>query len=155
MTTKNTNSTTATFENMPEIEVGTVLVTDRGWSMVLPTFYRVVARTESSIWTKEIRSISAASDEYGTSGTKVADLTDDSWKVDRRTCKRSHQGSPLRKRRRTLRQRLGRQAQDVRLHGLKHLNRQENAEPAGRRKPSRLRFGFIAPLLVLESGAIV
>lgn len=89
MTTKNTNATTATFENMPEIKVGTVLVTDRGWSMVLPTFYRVVARTESSIWTKEIRSITAASDEYGTSGTKVADLTDDSWKVDRRTCKRS------------------------------------------------------------------
>lgn len=89
MTTKNTNTTSATFENMPEIEVGTVLVTDRGWSMVLPTFYRVVARTESSIWTKEIRAITAASDEYGTSGTKVADLADDSWKVDRRTCKRS------------------------------------------------------------------
>ena len=87
MTTKNTATTT--FENMPELEVGTVLVTDRGWSMVLPTFYRVVARTESSIWTKEIRSITVASDEYGTSGTKVADLTDDSWKVDRRTCKRS------------------------------------------------------------------
>lgn len=89
MTTKQNTNSTATFENMPEIEVGTILVTDRGWSMVLPTFYRVVARTESSIWTKEIRSISVASDEYGTSGTKVADLTDDSWKVDRRTCKRS------------------------------------------------------------------
>ena len=89
MTAKQNTNSTATFENMPELEVGTVLVANLGWSMVLPTFYRIVARTESSIWTKEIRSIASASDGYGTSGTKVADLSDDSWKVDRRTCKRS------------------------------------------------------------------
>ena len=75
MTAKQNTNSTATFENMPELEVGTVLVANLGWSMVLPTFYRIVARTESSIWTKEIRSIASASDEYGTSGTKVADLT--------------------------------------------------------------------------------
>ena len=69
MTTKQNTNSSATFENMPELKVGTVLVANLGWSMVLPTFYRIVARTESSIWTKEIRSIASASDEYGTSGT--------------------------------------------------------------------------------------
>ena len=89
MATKQNTNSAATFENMPELEVGTILVANLGWSMVLPTFYRIVARTESSIWTKEIRAIASSSDGYGTSGTKVADLSDDSWKVDRRTCKRS------------------------------------------------------------------
>lgn len=88
MTSQN-STTTATFKNMPEIEVGTVLVTNRGWSMILPTFYRVVARTESSIWTKEIKGIEAPSnDGYGMNGYKVADMSDDSWLIDRRSCPR-------------------------------------------------------------------
>lgn len=87
MTAKNAN-TANIFKNMPELNVGTVLVTNRGWSMVLPTFYRIVARTESSIWTKEIASISQPSDQYGQQGHKLADLDDDSWKIDRRACNR-------------------------------------------------------------------
>lgn len=84
----NTN-TTATFKNMPELTVGTILVVNRGYSMVLPTFYRIVARTEASIWTKEIRGIETPSnDTNGMNGHKTADMNDNSWKIDRRSCPR-------------------------------------------------------------------
>ena len=87
MTTKK-NTTTATFKNIHEIKVRTVLVADRGWSMVLPTFYRVVARTESSIWTKEIKGIEVPDNEHGMNGYKVTDMDDTSWMIDRRSCPR-------------------------------------------------------------------
>lgn len=85
MTATKTNA----FQNMPELEVGTVLVADHGYSMILPTFYRIVSRTESSIWTKEIKSITTKSDGYGMNGYKIADMSDDSWKCDRRSCRRA------------------------------------------------------------------
>lgn len=86
--TKNTTAATtvnpdalATEESLPnpEVQVGTVLVSNIGYSMILPVFYRVVRRTAKTMWVKRIRSIDVNDDGHGFTGYSYADLSDDSW----------------------------------------------------------------------------
>ena len=63
----------------PEVQPGTVLVANHGYTMILPVFYRVVRRTAKTMWVAEIKSIDCPDDGHGFTGYSYADLSDDSW----------------------------------------------------------------------------
>ncbi len=75
-----TKQSTSAFVN-PEIQLGTVLVANHGYTMILPVFYRVVRRTAKTMWVTEIKSVDVPDDEHGFTGYSYADLSDDSWMI--------------------------------------------------------------------------
>jgi len=60
-----------TITKPTEFEVGQIAYCNGGCTMQLPTFYKIVKRTEKTVWLQEIQNQLIEHDGYGQAGRKI------------------------------------------------------------------------------------